>query len=1630
MKKGCNKKILIGIVAAGIFFSVLFFILKKVNNKNEEPENRFSKGVLAINTNKSYYKVNEKVEIGMASLDYKGDTLCKSNLKMIIKNPDGKEEIVSTSDDGIFNSSTCDENNNVTNNPDYLATFYPTKEGEYILKLINEDNGNEKETKFEVKSNIQYDIERSGATRINPFKADRYPMIIKVTSDEDFKGQLVENIPVSFDIVWQGNSTINENDNYKTITWDLDLKAGESKEFIYEYQPPKTSPEFYTLGAVKIIQENKKIFEEVRHWQIASDAVAFNTSSESHTGTTGSTNQTSFTWQHSPSGTPQGVVVFVYTWADADYVSTVTYGGVTMTEISQGEASDTATEPGRVTTFFLGSSVPTGNQNVVVNRTNNSTTMYATAATVTASYDTEVYTSGIVLLEDNGTYGVQSVSDGSPGSNSLRFAAGYSGRNAALSAGTGSTAIQSIVVGSTTSANLARENTAGQGSRNVGFSYNTSDDRAGVHLAIREKIPLTISGKIYGTDETTAYNCSSGGPYTVYVRVDGAGTYSTTCTLSSGAWSASISATSGQTIYAYIYGETIKGNTVLISNGTSKNDVNIMVDRVTIRDDADSIITNSEILAGNTSDSDDLITSTGTDVVVSSSAETHIYTGDTYDPGSNVSTGKLHVVGKYDGKTETLTLTGSGTGTSRPLYVTDGPFVAPDTTSFKGTGNSSIEATTYNNLTFTPTITGNVTYTSLGTLSINGNLTLNPTASSAYTLTLALGGPTNIVSTGTTTVTGTTQGLSKIDTVNNYTLTTGYLNIAAAGTLDANNSTINLNGTTGTIFTRTGTFDLSGGVSTVRFDQSTGDITLTSGAITFDNMVMSMPECTGSLGASITINNNLTIDSGTLNDAGYQIIGTSGGNFLMSHGTNLILGTTTTATSFPTNFINTGCFLENTSTVTYTAGINQTVSNAPTYGNLTISPTITTNRTYTFSGATTIEGNLIIQPSSSSASNTLLVNMGGNITISDEKTLVISGNTANSILDTINSYNITSGYLNIQSTGTLRARNSTITLTGHSGVLFTRIGTFDVSLGTSTVLYQPESGFEAPASWYNENWLYRLKITVLASQVDEDLSNFPVYVKLSNLPLAFHSNVRSDGGDIRITTSNGTTEIPREVVFYESATRKGEVHFKANIDSDTNTDFYIYYGNSSATEPAAGATYGRENVWTNSYVGVWHLQETANNTSGGYMDSTANNRDGTGVSMTSSPNAVMGRGQYFDGVADYINTTYSTNITRYTVQTWISSPRIPSNASPAGPVHREGNYQINWDHQQDEFRAASGVKVGSTWYGAKFDASLANTWYQLLTTYDGDTLRAYTNGYLANENTTPSGNPASDSNTLKFGRHAGSAQYFGGSVDEIRIASVVRTSGWISTEYHNQYSPSSFYLVSTMSESPDLYLNSSQITFDNVIVDLDTNTGILGESIIVNETISVISGTMDTSTNNYEINTVNLSITGPGEINARGSTINVSGNWSNYYGTYTPGTSSVNFSNSSNHEIYGNTNFYNLSILSTTAPATISLVGGGVAIHIISGGTLNMYGTAGSLLTIETDSEAPWYIDVSETATYNIHYVDVTKSNAGGYRTIIATDGTSIDSGRNINWIFTIIDDDGVFTHFTGIDMGGVNINK
>jgi hypothetical protein len=184
------------------------------------------------------------------------------------------------------------------------------------------------------------------------------------------------------------------------------------------------------------------------------------------------------------------VVVFVSTFASVtNLITSVTYGGVGLTRLSGGAAQDAAGELGRMDAFFLGSGLSAGNQTITVNRTNNATVMYAAAATVTAGADTAVPTATIVLLQGDQALAVQSVNDTSPGQNSVRYAGAYSGLNAPPAAGTGSTLLNSIDIGNYGSA-LARETTAGQGARNVGFT-GASDDVAAVHLAIRELVPRT-----------------------------------------------------------------------------------------------------------------------------------------------------------------------------------------------------------------------------------------------------------------------------------------------------------------------------------------------------------------------------------------------------------------------------------------------------------------------------------------------------------------------------------------------------------------------------------------------------------------------------------------------------------------------------------------------------------------------------------------------------------------------------------------------------------------------------------------------------------------------------------------------------------------------------------------------------------------------------------------------------------------------------------------------------------------------------------------------------------------------------------------------------------------------------------
>jgi hypothetical protein len=182
-------------------------------------------------------------------------------------------------------------------------------------------------------------------------------------------------------------------------------------------------------------------------------------------------------------GTPSGVLIFVMRidGDSTDAISGVTYGGVSVTAVDGGLAIDAAGEDGLCKAFFLGTGVPTGAQTVQV--TTSVGTYWAGASTVTSVGDTAP--AGVVLLQGDGTLAEQSVNDGSPGSPSMRYSGGFSGLQSPPTVGSNSTSLMSEDDGAVC-ALICRETTAGTGSRSVGFSSATTDDRAFVHLAIYE----------------------------------------------------------------------------------------------------------------------------------------------------------------------------------------------------------------------------------------------------------------------------------------------------------------------------------------------------------------------------------------------------------------------------------------------------------------------------------------------------------------------------------------------------------------------------------------------------------------------------------------------------------------------------------------------------------------------------------------------------------------------------------------------------------------------------------------------------------------------------------------------------------------------------------------------------------------------------------------------------------------------------------------------------------------------------------------------------------------------------------------------------------------------------------------
>ncbi|MFC1616271.1 DUF2341 domain-containing protein [Patescibacteria group bacterium] len=353
-------------------------------------------------------------------------------------------------------------------------------------------------------------------------------------------------------------------------------------------------------------------------------------------------------------------------------------------------------------------------------------------------------------------------------------------------------------------------------------------------------------------------------------------------------------------------------------------------------------------------------------------------------------------------------------------------------------------------------------------------------------------------------------------------------------------------------------------------------------------------------------------------------------------------------------------------------------------------------------------------------------------------------------------------------------------------------------------------------AWYNPSWQYRKKITIDHTKVDNvadpstTYAEFPVLIYATGL-----SNINANGTDIRFTTSDGVTELPREIESYSGGTLNAWVNVTLTKDSSDSTDdeIYMYYGNSGASEPAADSTYGSENVWDANYVGVYHLNEYST-AAGGIEDSTSFGHDATLTDAdadSGSVAAVIGNGIDFNGDADIITTPVTSGDTQSTatINGWFYADPATS-ANHRGLMGFRDNSDEDFYLLQLKDSVASGlnlecrVRTATDSIGHNLaDKIVGLTWQQMGLKYDGSDRYIMIDG-AEDDVKSVTGNFGAGGKAYQIGSSGDGGNTYEGIIDEVRISNIARSTNWIKTLYTNQNAPGSFITLGSEELSASL----------------------------------------------------------------------------------------------------------------------------------------------------------------------------------------------------------------------------------
>jgi Concanavalin A-like lectin/glucanases superfamily/Domain of unknown function (DUF2341) len=334
-------------------------------------------------------------------------------------------------------------------------------------------------------------------------------------------------------------------------------------------------------------------------------------------------------------------------------------------------------------------------------------------------------------------------------------------------------------------------------------------------------------------------------------------------------------------------------------------------------------------------------------------------------------------------------------------------------------------------------------------------------------------------------------------------------------------------------------------------------------------------------------------------------------------------------------------------------------------------------------------------------------------------------------------------------------------------------------------------------AWYALGWKKRRLITIDHTKVTGPLTAFPV--ALVSIDASLLGALAPGGADVVVTGADAINKLEVEVEEADATTLVVWVSVPA-LSSTADTTLYLYYGNPAA---AAAAPTDAASVWGGEQA-VWHLGEATTSGKDGtpHADSTGNGHTGT-QNGNGSAVGKLGRGQTFDGNADYIDVAAPSTIvlgtSACTISAWIktASTNAQGIVLKANPSQHESN-----DHSFGVSKGGDqklGLDEGNVGFIEGTHPLTDGQWHHVAWTQavgaSSESWDLWVDGAHEAGPSMMNAQPDVATHAVRIGWNNGGSYFggfFSGVIDEVRISGAVRTPAWLSTSYANQNDPASF----------------------------------------------------------------------------------------------------------------------------------------------------------------------------------------------------------------------------------------------